>query len=109
MILKYQHIEFLFFFYLKISIYLILNITISITGIYVSVERIILKNVAVNGVTVPKSINSRRSLLDSDAILWRAARNTAKKMTIYKVNNQEKNEKKDILEQKLLAAVVVCT
>nr|XP_011414788.2 integral membrane protein 2B isoform X2 [Crassostrea gigas] len=27
-------------------------------------------------------------------------------MTIYKVNNQEKNEKKDILEQKLLAAVV---
>lgn len=28
-------------------------------------------------------------------------------MTIYKVNNQEKNEKKDILEQKLLAAVVV--
>lgn len=29
-------------------------------------------------------------------------------MTIYKVNNQEKNEKKDILEQKLLAAVVVC-
>ena len=41
MILKYQHIEFLFFFYLKISIYLILNITISITGIYVSVERMI--------------------------------------------------------------------